>query len=102
MSCMRSNRRSLKPVVSAFTVMLFSSRDDAPWRDNMGSALFGNLLRLSLCHCSDRATRVAASLTSTLKLAVHFDNPKYSEEAVWLGRRMARIQLTELSAFVAV
>jgi DNA-binding transcriptional LysR family regulator len=37
-----------------------------------------------------------------LKLAAHFDNPEYSEEAVWLGRRMARIQLTELSAFVAV
>jgi DNA-binding transcriptional LysR family regulator len=37
-----------------------------------------------------------------LKPATDFDNPKYSKEAVWFQRIMARIQLNELSAFVAV
>jgi DNA-binding transcriptional LysR family regulator len=41
-------------------------------------------------------------LTTNLKPRHGFDNRKYSEEFDWRLRRMARIQLTELTAFVAV
>jgi DNA-binding transcriptional LysR family regulator len=39
---------------------------------------------------------------NSLSVERHFDNSKYSEVVIWASRRMARIQLTELTAFVAV
>jgi DNA-binding transcriptional LysR family regulator len=44
----------------------------------------------------------AARRTQTLKANGYFDNGKHLEGAIWSFRTMARIQLSELTAFVAV
>src|ERR1700722_19277517 len=56
----------------------------------------GNCPRLS------RYTRSRGRLRRNLSAGEYFDNPKYSEGVLWILRRMARIQLAELTAFVAV